>query len=530
MRRWNGWGEETQDYPLTETALGFLRERVGSATAPQDASFDEAARRVPESRLADFPGADVSARARITHAHGQSFPDWLALRTGRIGPVPDAVVYPGSHDEITAVMAEAGKRKLIVIPYSGGTSVVGHLTVPQGERPVLSVDLSRNNKLLDLDEESRLATFGAGVAGPDLEAQLRARGYMLGHFPQSFEYATLGGWIITKSSGQQSLRYGRIEQMFAGGRMVTPRGEWVLPTLPATGAGIDVRDLVLGSEGRLGILTEAKVRVRPLPEREYFLGVVFPSWEQGKNAVRTLAQHGLRLSMLRLSNAVETDTQLRLAPHPEQIAWLRRYLGWRGLSDGMCMLMMGVTGTRRAVKHARHMALSITRGFGGVLIGRIMGNAWAKNRFRSVYIRNALWDAGYAVDTIETATNWNGVTALMQDMEAASRDALANFNEKVHAFTHLSHVYPQGSSIYSTFVFRIGRDYDDTYARWKALKTRVSEVIVQHKGTISHQHGVGVDHRPYLPAEKGALGITAIQALARELDPTGMMNPGKLVE
>ncbi len=530
MRRWNGWGDDTLDFPLTDTARAFLSERIGPATPPRDASFEEAAARVPASRLTDFPGADTSPRARITHAYGQSFPDWLALRCGRIGPVPDAVFYPGSHDEVMAVMAEAARRKLILIPYAGGTSVVGHLAVARSERPVLSVDLSRLNRLLDLDELSRLATFGAGVTGPDLEAQLRAHGYMLGHFPQSFEYATLGGWIVTKSSGQQSLRYGRIEQMFAGGRLATPKGEWVLPTLPATGAGIDVRDLVLGSEGRLGILTEARVRVRPLPEREYFLGIMFPDWEHGAQAARTLVQRGLRLSMLRLSNALETDTQLRLAPHPEPIAWLRRYLSWRGLGAGMCMLMMGVTGTRRAVRHARHMALGITRAHGGVLIGRLMGNAWAKNRFRNVYIRNSLWEVGYGIDTIETATNWPGVTALMQAMENAAREAFAGFNERVHAFTHLSHVYPQGSSIYSSFVFRLAPDHDSTYARWKALKTRVSETIVQHHGTISHQHGVGVDHRPYLPAEKGAQGIAAIQALAREFDPDGMLNPGKLVE
>ncbi|MGH8528945.1 MAG: FAD-binding oxidoreductase [Nevskiales bacterium] len=530
MRRWNGWGDDTINFPLTDNARAFLRERVGPAQPPQDVTKDEALAKVPASRLEDFAGATPDAFARLTHAHAQSFVDWWALRTGRLGPFPDAVAYAESHDQVAALLAQARGRGAVVIPYGGGTSVVGHLTVPKSERPVLSLDLSRLNRLTDLNEESRLATFGAGVAGPDVEAQLRARGYMLGHLPQSFELASLGGWIVTRSSGQQSLRYGRIEQMFAGARLATPKGEWTLPTLPATGAGTDVRDIVLGSEGRIGVLTEARVRVRPVPEREEFHGVFMPDWGSGKTAIRELAQTGIRLSMLRLSNAIETDTQLQLAGHPGQIKLLRRYLQLRGRSEGMCMLLFGATGTPREVRRLRGDALCITRKYRGVHTGTIVGKAWAKNRFRGAYVRNTLWEAGYGVDTIETAVDWPKVTDLMGAMEKTARAAFAKFDEKVHAFTHLSHVYPQGSSIYSTFVFRLAKNPDDTYARWRALKTGVSEQIVKFGGTISHQHGVGLDHRPYLPAEKGALGIKALQALAREFDPDGMMNPGKLVE
>ncbi len=530
MRRWNGWGDDTIDFPLTDNARAFLKDRVGPAEPPRDITVEAAQKKVPTSRLDGVAGATTDACARLTHAHAQSFADWWALRTGNLGPFPDAVAYAESHEQAAALLAAAKQRGAIVIPYGGGTSVVGHLTVPRTERPVLSLDLSRLNRLTDLNEESRVATFGAGVIGPDVEAQLRAHGYMLGHLPQSFELASLGGWIVTRSSGQQSLRYGRIEQMFAGGRLATPKGEWTLPTLPATGAGTDVRDIVLGSEGRIGVLTEARVRVRPVPEREEFHAVFMPDWEQGKAAIRALAQGGIRLSMLRLSNAVETDTQLQLAGHPEQIRLLRKYLQLRGRSEGMCMLLFGATGTAREVRRLRGDTLCITREHRGVHTGTIVGKAWAKNRFRGAYVRNTLWDAGYGVDTTETAVDWPKVTPLMQAMEQTARDAFAKANEKVHAFTHLSHVYPQGSSIYSTFVFRLAKTPAETYARWRALKSGVSEQIVKFGGTISHQHGVGLDHRPYLPAEKGALGIKALQALAREFDPDGMMNPGKLVE
>ncbi len=535
MRRWNGWGDDSVDMPLNEAARTWIANKLGPGKPPSDISREDATRRVPESRLADFPAASTDPLARIRHAHGESFPDWWALKTGRLGPFPDAIVYPETHDEVVSVLKSAGERGCMVIPYGGGTSVVGHLTVPETDQPVLSVDLSRLNKLLDLDEQDRLATFGAGVAGPDVEAQLRAHGYMLGHLPQSFEYSTLGGWVVTRSSGQQSLRYGRIEQLFAGGRMVTPKGVLEMPTIPAIGAGPDIKDFIMGSEGRMGILSEAKVRVTPVPEQEDFHVVFFPSWEAGREGVRAIKQAGTPLSMLRLSNPIETFTQLMLAGHPGQIAALEKYLALRGCgplenNDGKCMLVMGVTGTHAQCRFMRRQALSIARQHKGVHTGRMIGKAWAKNRFMGPYLRNTLWDAGYGADTAETSVDWHKVTDCMRDIEQAAHDAFAEFGEKVHAFTHLSHVYNQGSSIYSTFIFRIADDPDETWTRWRRLKNGISEVMVKYGGTISHQHGVGIDHKPYLPAEKRELGIGAIQALARHFDPDGMMNPGKLVD
>jgi alkyldihydroxyacetonephosphate synthase len=530
MRRWNGWGDDTLDYPLNESALAFLAERIGESTPTRDASLEQVLGAVSESRLDKVSGFDSAAETRLRHARGQSFPDWLALRCGRIGPVPDAVAFPESHDDVARLLNIAKQRGAMVIPYGGGTSVVGHLNVPAGERPVLSLDLGRVNRLMQLDPVSRLARFGAGVAGPDLEAQLRAQGYVLGHLPQSFEYSTLGGWVVTRSSGQQSLKYGRIEQLFAGGRMLTPAGTLEIPTIPASSAGPDLREWVMGSEGRFGVLTEAQVRITPVSECEGFHAVFFPSWEQGSTAVRELAQAKLPLSMLRLSNAIETETQLALAGHPDLIAWLQRYLGLRGVSAGQCMLLIGITGDRRLYRYAKGSALSIACRHKGVHVGRFIGKGWSKNRFRGPYLRNTLWQAGYAADTIETSVDWPRVTTLMQAMEKAAREAFAACNERVHAFTHLSHVYPQGSSIYSTFVFRACSDPDEMMERWRRLKTRVSEQIVAQGGTISHQHGVGVDHAPYLAAEKTELGLGAIRAVAKHFDPDGMMNPGKLFQ
>jgi alkyldihydroxyacetonephosphate synthase len=529
LRRWNGWGDSAQDYPLTDAARGFLAERLGAPGPVRDATLDDALHAVPESRLAGHAHFDTSAEARLRHARGQSFPDWLAMRSGRLGRFPDAVALPRNHDEAASALAEAKRLGAIVIPYGGGTSVVGHLTVPAGDRPVLSLSLERMDQLMDVDDTAWLARFGAGTPGPQVEAQLAKRGYLLGHFPQSYDYSTVGGWVVTRSSGQQSLRYGRIEQMFHAGRLATFKGELRVGGVPASSAGPDLRECVLGSEGRLGVITEVTVRIRPRPEREVFHAMFFPSWDRGLIAIRALGQSELPLSMLRLSNEIETETQLALAGHPQLIAWLERYLRLRNVGAGKVMLLLGVTGAAAPVRRALRDALAIGRSHGGVHAGARPGAGWVKNRFRSAYLRNSLWEAGYAVDTMETCLNWPQVTAYMRAVEQAARGAFEADGERVHAYTHLSHVYRQGCSVYSTFVWRASGDPARELMRWTRFKRAVSDTIVAHGATISHQHGVGADHAAYLPAEKGAAGMDLLRALTREFDPDGLLNPGKLI-
>lgn len=532
MRRWNGWGDDTINGTLPEGADAFLREAIGPGTAPRDAVLGEVCARIDASmpsRLPAHPLVSTAAEARLRSGMGQSLGDWLALRFGQIPRLTDGVAYPESNAQVRELMAWAAQVGAIVIPCGGATSVVGHLAPPANDpRPVLTIDLRRLRTLLDLDETSLLARFQAGVAGPDLEAQLRARGYMLGHFPQSFEYATLGGWIATRSSGQQSLRYGRIEQLFAGGTLETPTGTLNIPAFPASAAGPDLREWVLGSEGRIGILTEASVRISRLPEREAFVGVFFPDWERGSACARALAQERVPLSMLRLANATETRTTLALAGHANAIAWLQRYLALRGVGTGQCLMFVGLTGRTRQVAGARAQLRRTLRAHGGVATGTLLGKKWARNRFAGVYLRNTLWDAGYCIDTMETAVPWSRTAATVDAMEAAGRMALARHAERVHAYTHLSHVYGSGSSVYSTFVFRRGDDYAQSMARWHDLKRAVCEAIVACGGTISHQHGVGRDHAPYLAAEKGARGMAAIDALLTHFDPSGLMASGNL--
>ncbi|BAN47827.1 hypothetical protein PCA10_20950 [Metapseudomonas resinovorans NBRC 106553] len=330
MRRWNGWGDEATVVELPANGAAFLAGRIGAGQPLPDASLEQVLARVPASRLAAHPLISLDAETRVRHARGQSLPDWLAMREGDFGQFPDGVAFPETPEQIRQLLALAAERDLVLIPYGGGTSVAGHINPQAGERPVLTLSLAHMNRLLELDEDSLIATFGPGASGPQVESQLRARGYTLGHFPQSWELSTLGGWVASRSSGQQSLRYGRIEQLFAGGTLETFAGPMELPTFPASAAGPDLRELVLGSEGRFGVISEVRVRVSRLAEQESFYAVFLPSWEQALSGIRHLAQARVPLSMLRLSNAIETETQLALAGHPGQIALLEKYLALRG--------------------------------------------------------------------------------------------------------------------------------------------------------------------------------------------------------
>ncbi|RLT98008.1 FAD-binding oxidoreductase [Ketobacter sp.] len=529
MRRWNGWGDEADHFPLKPEAQRFLAQQIGSGCPLPDATLESVLDQVPASRLPAHPLVSMDPEQRVRHARGQSLPDWLAMRSGNMAPFPDGVAFPDTNADVRALLQYAQQHDVELITYGGGSSVVGHINPRDCDRATLTVDMKNFNRLLHLDPTSQLATFGAGTPGPLLESQLSAQGYMLGHFPQSWELSTLGGWVASRSSGQQSLRYGRIEQLFAGATVETMAGTLTIPTLPASSAGPDLRELILGSEGRLGIITDVSVRISPLPEQEHFYVVFFPDWDSGISAVRTLAQARVPLSMMRLSNPRETWTQLKLAGHEHAISLLEGYLSLRGASRNKCMFTFGVTGSKADCKAILAQANRVLRGFGGVNTGTLLGNKWRENRFRSPYLRHALWELGYAVDTLETAVDWARVPATVDAIEHAIHNTLKMARENIHVFTHLSHIYGQGSSIYTTYVFRCGKTYAETQDRWRRMKQAASQAIIKQGGTISHQHGVGTDHAPYLKAEKGELGIATLRALCRYFDPSGNMNPGKLL-
>jgi alkyldihydroxyacetonephosphate synthase len=533
MRRWTGWGDDRTIYPLPVSARVYLAGLIGSGVCSPDASMEDALANLPLVNLAllnhPHPLITTIPEERLRHARGQSLPDWIALHSGRIDSAPDGVAYPATSRDVSDLLDYASQFGIRLIPYGGGTSVVGHINPPPRDGPVLTIDLSHMDQLLDLDEANYLATFQAGICGPQLENILKSHGYTLGHYPQSFELSTLGGWIATRSSGQQSYYYGRIEDLFTGGRLETPLGSLDLPSLPASAAGPDLRQVVLGSEGRLGVITSATVRIRHLPGFENFYGVFFHDWQSGIDALREIAQEKSCVSMLRLSDADETLTTLILSGSDDLVTWAERGLNALGYRLGRSLLVFGVTGETQPAHFARKRVHAIARAHGGLPTGATIGKMWRKSRFLTPYLRNTLWGEGYALDTLETALSWSKIPVAANEIKQALSSGLEPIDERVLVFAHLSHVYRDGASLYVTYLFRRSTDPQDTIRRWQTLKYSATQSILHYGGTISHQHGIGTDHAQYLPIEKGKLGMTILDAVAASLDPMGIMNPGKLI-
>ncbi|HEY62703.1 MAG TPA: FAD-binding oxidoreductase [Anaerolineae bacterium] len=530
MKRWDGWGDEEFEYRITESAIRYLSDMIGDGIRIVITPKNLIINKISSNKKITFPQASTSKEDRFLHSRGQSLPDWIDIKFNRVKTIPDGVIYPTNEDDVHELLKLASlKKKVVLIPFGGGTSVLGHINPLKDKRPILSVDMSKMRDLIDLDKESQLAKFEAGVKGPDIEAQLRANGYTLGHYPQSFEYSTLGGWIATRSAGQESLKYGGIVDLFKGGVIETPKGTLISKNYPASGAGIDIRELILGSEGRLGIITKADVKISKIPEQEDFYGVFFPTWKLGFSAVRQIVQMGLPLSMLRYSTKEETEITLKLAGHSKLIGALESMLRIRGIGDEKCMLILGLSGSRRELRFAKNAARDTIKKNKGVFAGKVFGEQWRKSRFKTPYLRNTLWDLGYAVDTLETATTWVNIPKMIKEIESSLKSTAETFNERILVFTHLSHFYPTGGSIYTTVIFRIVDDPDELLDRWKQLKTAASEAIIRLGGTISHQHGVGLDHKQFLEQDKGELGVDLMSSIFKEIDPYGIMNPGKLV-
>lgn len=530
MKRWNGWGDVNTDYPLPELAEEYLAKLFKHEVLPPDAAMEEVIKSVPASSFRNYEFIDVDPESRLRHAHGQSLPDWINLRSGRISRFPDGVIYPSSNDDMRAALEFAQTSQSILIPYGGGTSVVGHVNPPMVDMPVLTLDLHRLNKLVEIDEKNLLATFESGITGPQIESELNALGYTLGHFPQSFEYSTLGGWVATRSSGQQSYYYGRIEDLFRGGQLLTYQGELTISPTPASAAGPDFRHLILGSEGRFGILSKITVAIKPLPEFEAFYAFFFKEWESGFSAIRQIVQNDIKVSMVRLSDAQETETTLILSGKKSLLRWSGIGLDILGYRKNRCLLILGITGRRTHSSQALEAASQICKIHSGLYSGRYIGTSWRKSRFLTPYLRNSLWEKGYALDTLETAAPWSKVQIIKDRTIQAIKDVNLQKDEKVLVFGHVSHVYSTGASIYITYIFKRSPDPDENLERWRMMKDAASHAIINSGGTISHHHGIGRDHSRYLYQEKGKVGVDLISNITRYFDPYGILNPGTLID
>jgi alkyldihydroxyacetonephosphate synthase len=541
--RWWGWGEDGHEVPLPEPALGMLGDELGADPSTRRTPVPLEEVRLPSprlsgavrDRLAGIVGADWvrhDREARVGHAAGRSYADLVRLRSGDASNAPDAVVMPGSAADVGAILAACAEARVAVVPFGGGTSVVGGVEpLADGFAAAVSLDLRRLDRLLEVDDASLTATFEGGLFGPEAERQLAERGLTLGHFPQSFEYSTVGGWVATRSAGQASTGYGRVDELVEGVRLVAPVGEVTGRPLPASAAGPDLRELIVGSEGVLGVICEATLRVRPLPAARRYEGWSFRSFAEGCEAFRVMEQAGASPDVARLSDEEETRLSFALASSGSALERAgRAYVRARG-HEGGCLVIVGFEGDEEEVERRRLRTGALLRGGGGVRLGRRPGEAWLRTRYVAPYLRDELLDRGVLAETLETAGTWATLPALYGAVAGALRDSLSGRGTPPLVMCHVSHLYPSGASLYFTFLARQEGDGEPGPAleQWRAAKTAASDAIVASGGTITHHHAVGRDHAPWMRAEVGELGLELIRAAKARLDPAGIMNPGKLL-
>jgi alkyldihydroxyacetonephosphate synthase len=548
--KWWGWGQEGVEFSHEDKpALGpFILEAIDVDVRSMGAPplrFDQL--EIPDPAL---PGdlwealeqavspqfVSLDPLDRLVHARGKSLRDLVWQRAGELPRVPDAVVRPGTEDEVVAILDAAIRFDAVLIPFGGGSSISGSLEAAASEtRPVISVDLERLSKVLEIDADSRLARVQAGVLGPDLEEQLAARGYTFGHFPDSFMQSTLGGWIATRSSGMQSDRYGDISDMTTGLRVVTPSGTLVTRPVPAASTGPSIRQMVLGSEGRLGIITEATVHVRRIPDKRVILGYLFPTFPVALAAMQELAAGEYSVSVTRVSDANETQFSFAMRVMPtlkDKLQsralrlYVRRRLGWD--PKQMCLSFIGYEGSEQHVALQRRAVGKLVKRHGGLCIGSGPGALYDQKKFDIPYIRDFLLDRGAPGDVSETATTWSNLKPLYDAVIAAANGAFAQIGVKGFVMCHLSHSYHSGACLYFTFAFK-GTSPDTMVAEYEVVKSAIQQAFVDNGATLSHHHAVGTEHAEWLEQDISAPGVAMLEALFTGTDPGQHLNPGKIV-
>lgn len=524
--KWNAWGDPAAAKPLSESIRSLLKQALGvqdSDVAELDADqvrlSSSALGQADYDALAAIVGPDfcrVGDRDRLLHAGGKSTLDLLRRKDTGVQEAPDAVLLPGDEDDVAAILRHCSQRGIAVVPFGGGTSVVGGLDPIRGRfDAVVSLDLRRFNRLHALDAMSGVAELGAGVTGPQAESLLGEHGFSLGHFPQSFEFATIGGFAATRSSGQDSAGYGRFDDMVRGLRVITPAGALELGRAPASAAGPDLRELMIGSEGVFGVITRVRLRVHRIPEATIYEAWSFPDFATGTAALRAVSQTGTGPTVIRLSDEAETGVNLATT----------EAIGQQQITGG-CLAITVFEGTTAHAESRHAETRTLLEAHGGTSLGEEPAQAWQRGRFSAPYLRDSLLAAGALCETLETATDWSNITALKAAVTDALTGALAASGTPALVLCHISHVYPTGASLYFTVV---AGQRGNPIEQWRVAKVAACDAIMRTGGTITHHHAVGADHRPWLRDEIGELGVQILRAVKSTLDPAGILNPGKLI-
>ncbi|MEE1617916.1 FAD-binding oxidoreductase [Brachybacterium sp. J153] len=556
--KWWGWGLDDVSFSVeNRPAFVELAQRevgVDLIHAPAVAEPDLSAFDVPASRLPD-PAREALVAAlgetevrtddefRVLHSFGRSLPDLFRVRTGDFGRLVDAIVYPGSEEDIAAVLRIVLEQDLVLIPYGGGSCISGSVTPDLAEeRPVVTMNLGRMNRILEIDDTSGLARIQPGMYGPDMEEQLQEQGWTVGHFPDSFTYSTVGGWAATRSSGMQSDKYGDIEDIVRGLRMVHPDGVAVTKPIPGRDSGPSVHEMILGSEGRLGVISEVTVQVhRRTPVRQV-IGYMYPDWEHGIRGMHAIARSTdvsptfTRLSdgpetkfSLALSSKTPTTTKAKVSAKVQDgiFAYLRSQ-GW-DTSEEMCLSYVCFEGSKASVEQQKAIVKKIVKANGGVTLGASVGKVYDQKKFDTPYLRDFLLNHRVFGDVCDTGATWGSINEVHAKVYEAFERTQAEQDLPGFMFCHMSHSYHAGACLYFTFAFPYSSE-EQALEQYYRAKSAVQQTFVDLGSTVSHHHAVGIEHRPWIEQDLGPVGRKMVEGLFAATDPGRNLNPGKVVE
>jgi alkyldihydroxyacetonephosphate synthase len=544
--KWWGWGVDGVAFnPDNKPAFApFVKKAVGlDLSVPAVPPVEFADLVLPSSTIDDdflgklvaIVGADNAVtenESRLIHTYGKSIRDLIRIRASDLPRMPDVVLYPADEDQVARIVELAVAQNAVVIPFGGGSNIAGSLTPNAGEaRVVISLDLGLLNDVVSIDEGSGLARIQAGAQGPRIEEQLNERGWTMGHFPDSFTHSTLGGWVATRSSGMQSDKYGDIADITRGLRMVRPNGVVSIRPVPSASTGPSVREMILGSEGRLGVITEVTVQVHRLPEVREINGYLFPNWEAGIAAMHEISESDAHPTVTRVSDARESGFSFATGKEktgfdPQKV--LMAFLEKRGWDlEGINLSFIGFEGSKSHVAYEKKIVARIVKKHGGLGVGKGPGVLYDQKKFDTPYLRDFLLDRGAAADVSETAAPWSRLNEIHDAVYAAANAAYEQIGTPGWIMSHLSHSYHSGACLYFTFAFV--HDGENAIAQYDVVKSAIQQAFVDHGGTISHHHGVGREHSPWLDEDISTEGVALMRGLFESADPKHNFNPDKVL-
>ncbi|MCP4443706.1 MAG: FAD-binding oxidoreductase [Aureispira sp.] len=470
---------------------------------------------------------------RLRYAIARSYHDIIKVFKNQILSYPDFVVYPESEDDIVHILEQANLKNIKIITYSGGSNVTGATEVEKNDQLTLVLNMTRLNNLVEIDGDSLTATFQAGIYGPELEKILNKKGFTLGHFPQSFEYSTLGGWVATRSAGQESGLYGKIEDMVLGLEVITPTGTIKHIDFPRHASGIDFYHLFVGSEGTLGVISKAKMRISKLPKDYIWTVALFKDFESGSNAIKDMIQAGIHASITRLSDATETKFLSLMSNSVKsgfkaQIEKLMKARLKRKGYTNPCILMMRFAIKNETDRYAPVIAKSICKKNGSTSLPANVSSTWEEKRFALPYLRDTMVEHRLLIDTFETITYWSNIKNLYDTVHRSLKSNSDFFAKKGLLFCHISHAYETGASLYFTML--IQQEKGQELEQWKRYKKIVSDTLIEAGGAISHHHGVGKDHQKWYLQKLSPESQELLKVIKKHLDPNNILNPNKLYD